>query len=407
MTGTVDHRRRSFDSVPAGLEPDSWWGHAWVDALENRARDSARLLRGRAYAAEGRVQAITVTPGRIVAYVRGGRVRPYRAELRLETLAPEDWDRLLDLIAADPAHLAALLAREVPRALADLAARAGVRLLPGPGDLLPVCSCPDHGRPCKHAAALCYQVARLLDDDPFALLLMRGRGERELLKALSRRNAVQSARERRPRAPALPVVLAEDAIAAPVFVLPPPLPSPNGPGVPPAYPAAAGAPDPLALEHLAAGAAARAHALLTTGADPVAALTEWQDAVRLAAAHPTAGLTAGTRKLYRDLSRATARTPTELARAVAAWRQGGLAALSVLDDPWDPPAGPFDRARPLLLAAGLGAFRPDRNRLADAGRQIRLGRDGLWYPYESEPGQQDWWPRGRPCTDPVQALAAP
>ncbi|OSC47127.1 hypothetical protein B5181_42380, partial [Streptomyces sp. 4F] len=73
-----------------------------------------------------------------------------------------------------PGHIAALLDKELPHSLADC----GVPLLPGPGDLAPQCSCPDSGHPCKHAAALCYQTARLLDADPFVLLLLRGRGER-------------------------------------------------------------------------------------------------------------------------------------------------------------------------------------------------------------------------------------
>ncbi|MPY38221.1 hypothetical protein FNH09_45555, partial [Streptomyces adustus] len=60
----------------------------------------------------------------------------------------------------------------------------------------------------------------------------------------------------------------------------------------------------------------------------------------------------------------------------------------------------------LLLAADLPAFRPARNRLTHPqGRvQLRFGRDGLWYAYESDPGADDWWPRGTPDLDPVGAL---
>ncbi|MDV9173074.1 hypothetical protein R6V09_23525, partial [Streptomyces sp. W16] len=150
----------------------------------------------------------------------------------------------------------------------------------------------------------------------------------------------------------------------------------------------------------------RAHALLSTGRDPVGELTLWQDAVRLAAARPGSGLTATTRSLYASLARATKRSPGELARAVAAWRQGGIEGLAVLEEPWDPPAGRFDRARPLLLAADLPAFRPWHNHLTHPHGhvQLRLGRDGLWYAYESEPGHDDWWPRGTPDLDPVGAL---
>ncbi len=80
--------------------------------------------------------------------------------------------------------------------------------------------------------------------------------------------------------------------------------------------------------------------------------------------------------------------------------------LSVLEEPWDPPAGPFDRARPALIAADFPHFRPWRNRLSEPSLQLRFGRDGLWYGYESDRDREDWWPRGTPDTDPVGALTA-
>ncbi|MER5961764.1 SWIM zinc finger family protein [Streptomyces sp. NPDC002057] len=402
-----DDRRRSFPQVAPREAPDgrfaaTWWGNAWVEALEDTALDPARLARGRAYAGRGHVDAITVTPGRVVAYVHGSRARPYRTEIRMRTLGDDGWERFLDEATARPDHIAALLDKDVPHAL-----EAVTGLLPAPGDLVPDCSCPDDGYPCKHAAALCYQAARLLDEDPFVLFLMRGRGEQELLAELTRRNAALSAAESTAAAPPMPTVPARAVLAATERAAPPlpsPLPLPDRPGRPAVFPPDPDAPDPLALDLLASEAAARAHAFLVTGLDPVAALSPWQDAVRLAAAHPGSGLTASTRALYRDLAYALDRTPTELARAVAAWRQGGAAGLAVLEEPWDPPAGPFDRARPALLAADFPAFRPWRNRLSTESLQLRLGRDGLWYGYESDAGREDWWPRGAPDPDPVGAL---
>ncbi|MER8219413.1 SWIM zinc finger family protein [Streptomyces sp. NPDC094143] len=399
--------RRTFPAFPAregDRFAESWWGNAWVSALEQGALDVNRLERGRGYAEQGHVDAITVTPGLVLAYVQGSRPRPYRVQVRLRTLDDSDWDRFLDAAADRPGDIAALLDKEMPPSLAH----GGVPLLPGPGDLEPRCSCPDRGHPCKHAAALCYQTARLLDADPFVLLLLRGRGERELLDALSRLSATRAARAAQDKEPApLPGVRAKEALQPRALPpLPAPLPPPAHPEQPPAYPASPGGPDPFALDQLATDAAARAHALLTTGRDPVGQLTFWQDAVRLAAARPGSGLTAGTRALYSSLATAAGRTPADLARAVAAWRQGGLEGLAVLEEPWDPPAGRFDRARPLLLAADLPAFRPWRNHLTHphGHLQLRLGRDGLWYAYESEPGRDDWWPRGTPDLDPVGAL---
>ncbi|MFF8092602.1 SWIM zinc finger family protein [Streptomyces sp. NPDC016675] len=401
--------RRTFPALPprpaeGGDFAGTWWGNAWVTALEEGALDAARLARGRAYAERGHVDAITVTPGLVLAYVQGSRPRPYRVQVRLRTLDDAGWERFLDAAVERPGHIAALLDKELPHSLADC----GVPLLPGPGDLAPQCSCPDSGHPCKHAAALCYQTARLLDADPFVLLLLRGRGERELLDALSRLNAARAARAAQDRGPTpLPGVRAAAALAERTPPpLPAPLPAPPHPEQPPAYPAAPGGPDPFALDQLATDAAARAHALLTTGRDPIGGLTLWRDAVRLAAARPGSGLTAGTRALYASLAQAAGRETAELARAVAAWRQGGPDGLDVLEEPWDPPAGRFDRARPLLLAADLPAFRPWRNHLTHPRGhvQLRLGRTGLWYAYESEPGRDDWWPRGTPDLDPVGAL---
>ncbi|WP_307721075.1 SWIM zinc finger family protein [Streptomyces rishiriensis] len=403
-----DHRR-TFPPFPprtGAAFAETWWGNAWVAALEEGALDLKRLVRGRGYAEQGNVDAITVTPGLVLAYVQGSRPRPYRVQVRLRTLGGEDWERFLDAAVERPGHIAALIDKEMPESLADC----GVPLLPGPGDLEPQCSCPDRGHPCKHAAALCYQTARLLDADPFVLLLLRGRGEREVLDALSRRNAVRAARaaqEQEQQPEPLAGVRAAEALAERRLPpLPAPLPVPAHPEQPPAYPSAPHGPDSFALDHLATDAAARAHALLATGHDEIGALTLWQDAVRLAASRPGSGLTAATRSLYASLASAAGRTPSELARAVAAWRQGGPDGLTVLEECWDPPAGRFDRARPLLLAADLPAFRPRRNHLTHPRGhvQLRYGQDGLWYAYESEPGHDDWWPRGTPDSDPVGAL---
>ena len=58
----------------------TWWGQAWVHALEERAAlDPNRLARGRTYARQDRVARVEVSAGRITALVRGNRVLPYKA----------------------------------------------------------------------------------------------------------------------------------------------------------------------------------------------------------------------------------------------------------------------------------------------------------------------------------------
>ena len=84
--------------------------------------------------------------------------------------------------------------------------------------------------------------------------------------------------------------------------------------------------------------------------------------------------------------------------------------LAVLESPWDPPAGPFDRARGALAAADLPRMTIQRNHLTDptGSHQIRYGHDGRWYPYRAEPhtGPADWWPDGPADEDPVGALTS-
>ncbi len=421
---------RTLPPVPArpgarGPFAESWWGSAWVRALEDSALDQGRLSRGRTYARAGHVGAITIGPGRITASVWGSRPRPYRALIRLRVLSDQEWDSFLDSVAAQPAHIAALLDKDMPHALVEAAGTAGVQLLPGHGELDAGCSCPDNGRPCKHAAALCYQTARFLDADPFVLLLLRGRDEEELLDELARRNAASASREageaRREEGPeSLPGVLARDALATSLRPpLPEPLAAPAGPGEPPLLPEVPGGPDPLALTFLATDAVGRAHAALSdpgfledsTGrSDPM-----WHDAIRLAATHPQLTGRGTVSARFDRLARGTGHSAVELARAAAAWRQGDEG-LTVLETSWDPPAGNFDRARGALAAADLPRMSIHRNHLTDPTRrhQLRYGTDRRWYPYRNEAdgsstggsvgGAEDWWPEGRSEADPVSAL---
>ncbi|MFJ4806794.1 SWIM zinc finger family protein [Streptomyces murinus] len=343
--------------------------------------------------------------------------------LAIPVLGKVEWDRLLDAVAARAGHITALLDRDMPTELVQDALAAGVRLLPSANDLQPSCSCPDWGYPCKHGAALCYQVARLLDQDPFVLLLMRGRGEQQLLDELARRNTARaaskaadptSAADPFPRTPTAPTSTpAREAFAARADLppLPEPPPLPEHTGRPPVFEASRPAEpgiDPQALETLAADTAERARrrlaAALEHDAPPAPAdLTEWQDAVRIAAEHPQI-------QVFARIAQSTGRPLSEFAQAVRAWRHGGTAALAVLEDSWTPDAYVLARARALLAenwADGRPpALRAWRNRwtVVGHGRQLRYGHDGLWYPYGKEDGT--WWPIGQPDPDPATALAA-
>jgi uncharacterized Zn finger protein len=401
----------------------TWWGRAWLKALEDTALDLAQLKAGRKLARSGAVGAVSVRPGRITAVVSDRDGTGHRSDVLLQRLGEDEWDRFLDMAVERAGHIAALLDREMPPHLVEDAAAAGVELLPGIGDLEPECTCDawDH---CGHTAALCYQVARLLDQDPFVLLLMRGRGERALLDELQVRSVARAAQDEPERtdapqeAEAPEGVPAEEAYATGGILPPlPPLPVlPQAPGMPPSVdtetPPAPGV-DPSAVAFLAASAAAGAHRMLTEAlapghrdTAPDAALTVGQDAVRLAV---DGGPETDVRLLDR-LAEGTDRDGDGLRLAVRAWELGGAAGLSVLEEEWTPQAESAARARTALESAWdddeRPALRAARNRwTAPGGRaQLRLGRDGRWWPYRKERGR--WAPAGPAAHDPATALVA-
>ncbi len=256
---------RGFPAFPprTGRRGRSWWARAFVAAMEDAALDASLLRAGRRFAGSGRIGPITVAPGRIAATVEDPD-GIYDVVVHLAELSDAEWDRFLNQVRAEAGHLAALLDREVPRSLVRSADAADVALLPTIGDLESDCDCPDVGDPCQHAAGLCYQTAWLLDDDPFVLLLLRGRGADELLDVLGREPVAQvepSAAQRDADRP----VAATAAFAADPAGLPTSLPAPARAAYP-VFPAPPGLP-PEALAHLVAGAASRARALLAEHAE--------------------------------------------------------------------------------------------------------------------------------------------
>lgn len=131
-----DGRTRTFPPLPAARGrrsfAESWWGNAWVEALEGKQRlATGRLARGRTYARGGNVGEITVTPGRVAARVQGSRPAPYRTSMDIPQLSPRDWELLLDTAAGQAGHIAALLDRDMPTTLVDDAARAASACCPG------------------------------------------------------------------------------------------------------------------------------------------------------------------------------------------------------------------------------------------------------------------------------------
>jgi uncharacterized Zn finger protein len=398
----------------------TWWGSAWVDALEQRARlDPNRLPRGREYARSGAVGELVLAPGEVRARVQGRLSQPYDVRVRVRQYGENEWDRVLGAISAQLGRAAALLDGELPPEVAADVAAAGLDLLPGAGEVGPRCSCPDEADPCKHSAAVCYLVADALDADPFVVLLLRGRTQGEVLAGLRARRrgmepdcaAAAAAGDVRAGAgrPVVgrdgtdPGVDARTALAGPPPSGPIPVPPmpPQRPGHPAALPV-----DPPAwrsglrddLLALAADTSRRAWEL-AVGLDATAGMGLDADADLARRADQALGTPA-----FSVLAGRCGISGRELARSGLAWRHGGPWGLEVLRSEWDPSADAADllkAAQAALHGVTGAAARVAGNRVAAGRAQLRLGRDLLWYPYARS--DDEWEPAGPPHADPVLA----
>lgn len=378
----------------------TWWGRAWVDALENRARlDPNRLPRGRTYARHDRVSTLHLETGEITAFVRGNRPGRYRVLIRVRTYDDREWDRVVAAIASRAGHAAALLEGELDPEVAADAERAGVDLLPGPGDLQPRCSCPDWADPCKHAAAVCYLVADVLDEDPFALFTLRGRSRDALLAQLRAHRRAGADRPpdqdgpSRRRFPDDEGEVAREVWERDRATGPPDVPAPTPPKVPPrpgspaawpSDPASGAAFSAEGLRALATDAARRAWSQLQGEAGSGLGLDADADRARRAEAVLERSTELGA------LARATGVTPADLVREASAWRHGGRAAVMVLTaDPWRPPVATMAAAREAVVDSlpTTSRVHVSSNRITAGPLQLRLDPHGRWWRFEKRRGR--------------------
>ncbi|WP_427893033.1 SWIM zinc finger family protein [Kribbella sp. GL6] len=366
----------AFSAQRRSTRGRSWWAKAWVQALEDTSLDNDQLRRGRRYANSGQVGTITISPGRIAATVYSPE-DTYESVVEVDELSEDDWLRFQEQVAARAGHIAALLDGEMPHSLVEAASDAGVTLLPGIGDLDPSCTCDAWELPCQHAAALCYQVAWLLDADPFVLLLLRGRTREALLDELQ-----ESAAQ-----PVEAGVSIADAVTTPTAELPEPPELPAKVTIDQLAVAGIEPPDgfgPATFQLLVLDAARRARSILNALLHNTAVprpLDEWQDTVRLAADFPQ--LDAG----------------EDVALGIQAWRYGGAPGLDVLEHTWTPDAAELNRARTELQAADDDVVTTvSGNRLTlGPDTQLRLDREGRWHPYRLI--DEVWTPTGPPSRD--------
>jgi uncharacterized Zn finger protein len=383
----------------------TWWGEAWLEALEGIAGGSTgRLGRGRTYARQGRAEDLVISPGTVTGLVQGSEPEPYDVHLDIRRFRDDEWDAVFDAIAGKAAHAAALLDGELDPGVVEDAAAVEVELLPRARDLRTACSCPDFVDPCKHAAAICYLIADAVDADPFVLLLLRGLRRDEVLDGIRLRRAGASGTAPADPSTVTPAEVAGVDAAEAWAHSPGELPAvpllANAASRPAAWPSDPPAHAPFdghGLRALVADAARRAWELSAGAVDTGLDLDERADLARRAVdASP----------IQRDqLALRTGIPAVELDVLAAAWRWGGATGVRANDEPrWTPPPLEMAHARDVVTDTG---FAPRRvhvsgNRVTAEGRlQFRRSRDGNWYLFSKASGR---WAMAAPPEPDVEDL---
>ena len=166
------------------VENREWWVERWLELLSSY-RFKKRLERGRNYAREGNVLSIEFDQAKAIALVQGSEAEPYKVSLSLDAFSDEDWDFAIATMSEKAIFSAQLLAGELPANIEQVFTASGLSLFPfSLGDVRSRCSCPDKANPCKHIAAVYYQLADRFSEDPFVIFQLRGRTKSQILDIL-------------------------------------------------------------------------------------------------------------------------------------------------------------------------------------------------------------------------------
>lgn len=168
------------------------WATQWRQVLAVGAAAQRRLAQGEAWVRSGRVTQLRWSDGLLQGRVQGSAATPFAVDIRLRMLSDDDWDEVVDVLAAQARHRAHLVAGQAPEGLEEQLADRGIALLPSVGELDTTCACTDAGWPCLHVAAVWQAAGDQLADDPFGVFRLRGRGRQQLLHALAARRSAGS-----------------------------------------------------------------------------------------------------------------------------------------------------------------------------------------------------------------------
>ncbi|OKH14405.1 hypothetical protein NIES592_10090 [Fischerella major NIES-592] len=161
-----------------------WWSQRWLELLDSY-RFKKRLERGRNYARQGNVLSIEFQGAKVLAKVQGSEPEPYKVSLSLDSFSDEEWGYVVETMSQKAIFAAKLLAGEMPQNIEEVFTANGLSLFPFTlSDVHSRCTCPDKANPCKHIAAVYYQLGDRFSEDPFVLFQLRGRTKEQIISNL-------------------------------------------------------------------------------------------------------------------------------------------------------------------------------------------------------------------------------
>ena len=174
---------------------DSSWSARWYEYLKGQGFD---LKRGQTLARRIQVKSVEVQFGSIQAEVFESHRGNCQVEIEVLPLRDDEWSAVLDALAGEALYAAQLLAGdnewEAFLSVLDTVFNDAKVALLSPstvaGEVEASCSgCQSHSGPCKHALVALYRFGQMIAEDPWMLLLLRGRDRHQVLTGLRLRRS--------------------------------------------------------------------------------------------------------------------------------------------------------------------------------------------------------------------------
>lgn len=174
---------------------ESSWAGRWYEYLQGQGFD---LNRGRTLSRRMQVKSIEMQFGRIQAEVVETQLGRCQVEIEVLPLRDDEWSAVLDALAGEAIYAAQLLAGgnewETFLSVVDTVfTDANVSLLSSSLEVDEVetrCTlCEGQQTPCKHALVVLYRFGQMISEDPWQLLLLRGRDRQQVLTGLRLRRS--------------------------------------------------------------------------------------------------------------------------------------------------------------------------------------------------------------------------